>query len=151
MMAIYRAARWLFVHHVPLLPWILRGVNRIVFGVVLPPGAQLGKDVLLSYRGLGTVIHHRAVIGNRVVIGTGVTIGGRSGHDRVPVLGDDVFVGTGAKILGPVTIGEGCQIGANAVVLQDLPPHSVAVGVPARVVRVLGEHDLRPDYRKGGR
>lgn len=148
MMRIYRLARWLHLRRVPLLPWLLRALNRIVFGVVLPPSAQIGKDVLLSYQGLGIVIHRRAVIGDRVVVGTGVTIGGRSGHAQVPVIEDDVLIGTGAKVLGPVRIGRGASIGANAVVLDDVPPHGIAVGIPARVVRVGAAGDVRPDYAK---
>ena len=147
MMDIYRAARWLYLHRVPGLPWMLRAVNRIVFSVVLPPSAKVGRDVLLSYQGLGIVIHGNAVIGSGVIIGTGVTIGGRSGHAVVPVIEDDVFIGTGAKVLGPVRIGRGASIGANAVVLCDVPAGGVAVGVPAKVVKVLAEGAPRPDYR----
>ena len=147
MMRIYRLSRWLHLRGVPALPWLLRALNRIVFGVVLPPGATLGPGVLLSYQGLGTVVHRRAVIGARVVIGTCVTIGGRSGHAQVPVIEDDVFIGTGAKVLGPVRVGRGASIGANAVVLSDVPANAVVVGVPARVVRIMQGDDARPDYR----
>jgi len=148
MMRVYRLARWLHLRHVPVLPWMLRALNRMAFGIVLPPSAQLGRQVLLSYQGLGIVIHRRAVIGDRCVIGTGVTIGGRSGHVQVPVIEDDVFTGTGAKALGPVRIGRGASIGANAVVLADVPPYAVAVGVPARVVRVGAAGEARPDYAR---
>ena len=141
----YRIARWLLLHHVPLLPTLLKAYNRIVWGVVLPPSAELGPAVLLGYQGLGTVIHRRARIGARVNIGSGVTIGGRAGHDRVPVIEDDVMIGSGAKILGPVTVGRGASIGANAVVLADVPPFAVAVGVPARVVKQVDPAN-RPDY-----
>jgi serine O-acetyltransferase len=135
-MQIYRLARWLLLHRVPLLPMLLKALNRVLWAVVLPPSAELGPGVLLGYQGLGTVIHRRARIGARVNIGSGVTIGGRSGHQQVPVIEDDVLIGSGAKILGPVRIGRGASIGANAVVLADVPPGGVAVGVPARVVRV---------------
>ncbi len=150
MMRIYRLARWLHLHlrRVPLLPWLLRALNRIVFGVVLPPSAQIGKDVLLGYQGLGIVIHRNAVVGDRVQIGTGVTIGGRSGHLQVPVIEDDVFIGTGAKVLGPVRIGRGAAIGANAVALTDVPANAVPVGVPARVVRIRSSDDAGQDHRQ---
>ena len=108
--------------------------NRIVFATVLPPSVQMGKNVVLGYRGLCIVIHRRARIGNNVNIGAGVTIGGRGSFEEVPVIEDDVLIGTGAKILGPVTIGRGAQIGANAVVLCDVPAGCTAVGVPARVL-----------------
>lgn len=144
---IYRIAHWLHDRGVPLLPKLLKIVNRIVFGVVLPPTAKLGKNVLLSYQGLATVIHQRAEIGDDVVIGAGVTIGGRSGHRQVPVIGRGAMIGTGAKVLGPVRIGEYASIGANAVVLADVPPYAVAVGIPARVVRIQRPEEL-VDYKE---
>jgi serine O-acetyltransferase len=146
MIKVYRIARWLYLHRVPFLPWALKGVNRILFGVVLPPSARLGQDVLLSYQGLGTVVHRNAVIGDRVTITSGVTIGGRSGHPVVPVILEGAFIGSGAKILGPVHIGRYASIGANAVVLEDIPDYAVAVGIPARVVRISRPEDI-PDYR----
>lgn len=145
MMIIYRISHWLHLRRIPLLPWLLKGVNRILFNVVLPPAARLGKDVLLSYQGLGTVIHQDAVLGDRVVVSTGVTIGGRSGHDTVPVIGEGAYIGSGAKIIGPVRIGKFASIGANAVVLDDVPDFGVAVGIPARVIRINRPEDL-PDY-----
>lgn len=143
---IYRMAHWLHQHRVPLLPWLLKCVNRVIFSVVLPPSAMLGKDVLLSYEGLGTVIHQSAVIGNAAIIGTGVTIGGRSGQHGVPVIGQGALIGSGAKILGNIHIGAHASIGANAVVLQDVPDYGVAVGIPARVIRINRPQDI-PDYR----
>lgn len=145
---IYRLARWLHLRRVPVLPKALKILNRIVFGVVLPPSAQLGQRVLLSYQGLGTVVHQRAQIGDDVVLGAGVTVGGRSGHRQVPVIGRGAMIGTGAKVLGPVTIGEFASIGANAVVLADVPAYAIAVGIPARVVRIQDPSEL-VDYRDG--
>lgn len=146
---IHRVAHWLHRYRIPLLPWLLKSVNRIVFATVLPPGTRIGRNVLLSYEGLGTVIHRRAVIEDDAIIGAGVTIGGRSGHEAVPVIGRGAMIGTGAKVLGPVRIGAYAQIGANAVVLSDVPDHAVAVGIPARVVRI-GTPGDRPDYRNFG-
>lgn len=142
---IYRIARWLLLHKVPLLPVLLKALNRVLWGVVLPPSADLGAGVLLGYQGLGTVIHRRARIGSRVNIGSGVTIGGRAGFLQAPIIEDEVMIGSGAKILGPITIGRGASIGANAVVLSDVPPFGVAVGVPAKVVKIAGP-SARPDY-----
>lgn len=133
MQTIWRISNQLHRWHVPVLPQLCYVFNRIVFSTVVPPGARIGKEVLLGYKGLGIVIHRRAVIGNRVNIGANVTIGGRGEHYGVPVIGDDVMIGTGAKILGPVNIGKGARIGANAVVLCDVPPGATAVGVPARI------------------
>ncbi len=131
---LHRMAHWLHCRRVPLVPRLLYGINRILFSVVLPPSVIVGRDVLLGYSGLGTVIHARAVIGDRVSIGTCVTIGGRGSHQAVPVIGNDVEIGSGAKILGPIRIGDGAAIGANAVVLTDVPAGAIAVGVPARIL-----------------
>lgn len=144
---IHRLAHWLHLRGVPALPWMLRALNRIVFSVVLPPSTKVGKDVTLAYEGLGTVIHRDVVIGNGVYIGSGVTIGGRSGRIGVAVIEDGVMVGTGAKILGPVHIGRCASIGANSVVLTDVPAFAVAVGAPAKVVRINREEDI-PTYIK---
>jgi len=126
---------WLYCHKIPLLPTLGKGLLRILFGVVLPPSVCLGRDVLIGYQGLGTVIHATARIGDRVTIGTNVTIGGRSGRKGVPTIEADVYIGTGARLLGPIVIGRGAQIGANAVVLTDVPAGAVFAGVPARAIR----------------
>lgn len=141
---IHRLAHWLLLR-IPLLPTLLKIFNRVVFAVVLPPSAKIGKGVLLSYNGLGTVIHRHAEIGAGAVIGTGVTIGGRSGHVNVPVIGEGAMIGSGAKVLGPVRIGRFASIGANAVVLADVPDYAIAVGAPARVVRIMDASEV-PDY-----
>lgn len=134
MLFIFRGARFLWRHKVPFFPRILYGLNRILFSVVLPPSVSVGQDVIFGYSGLGIVVHARSQIGNRVQIGTNVTIGGRSGHYAVPIIEDDVHIGAGACILGPIRLGYGCRIGANAVVLTDVPAGATAIGVPARIV-----------------
>ncbi len=134
MARICRRSNWLHRHGVPWLPKLLYVMNRILFSAVVPPQAHIGRDVLFGYQGLGIVIHRRAVIGSRVNIGAHVTIGGRGHHHEVPVIGDGVVIGAGAKVLGPVRVGNRAQIGANAVVLQDVPDDAVAVGIPARIL-----------------
>lgn len=146
MLTLHRIAHWLWRAGVPVLPWMIKVFNRIICSVVLPPSTQVGRDVLFSYGGLGTVVHKRAVISDGAIIGTGVTIGGRSGKQEVPVIGEGAILGSGAKVLGPVKIGKYASIGANAVVLQDVPDYGVAVGVPARVVRI-DRPENRPDYK----
>ena len=91
--------------------------------------------VKFGYLGLGTVVHRDAVICDDVLVGSNVTIGGRSGHNTLPVIEAGAYIGTGARVLGPVRIGRNAVIGANAVVLNDVPANSVAVGVPARIIR----------------
>lgn len=142
---LYRISHFLWRWHVPLLPWVIKVINRIAFGAVVPPSTRIGRGVLLSYQGLATVIHKDAVIGDKVIISTCVTIGGRSGHKEAPVIEEGAFIGTGAKVLGPVRIGRYASIGANAVVLRDIPPYAVAVGIPAKVVRINRPEDI-PRY-----
>lgn len=120
---------------IPALPTMFYAMNRILFGIALPPEAQVGRGVKFAYLGLGTVVHRNAIIGDDVVVGSNVTIGGRSGHAQLPVIEAGAYIGTGARVLGPVRIGRNAVIGANAVVLCDVPANSVAVGIPARVIR----------------
>jgi serine O-acetyltransferase len=102
---------------------------------VLDPALELPRTTRLGYGGIGIVIHPEARIGERVLISHGVTIGGRGGHPGVPVIDDDVRIGAGAAILGPVHVGRGALVGANAVVLHDVRPYTVVGGVPARELK----------------
>ncbi|PYS27070.1 MAG: serine acetyltransferase [Acidobacteria bacterium] len=132
---LYRLSHDLHRSRVPLLPWLIFRFSRIAFKTVLPYTASIGRNTILNWSGLGVVIHDHAVIGENCVIGHDVTIGGH-GHDyRVPVLGNRVFVGVGAKIIGPVKIGDNTTIGANAVVMEDVPANAIVAGIPARIIR----------------
>jgi len=133
---IHRCAHALHKLQVPLLPKLIYMFNRIVFSVVLPPSVVIGRNVTLGYQGLAIVIHRRAVIEDDVNIGPGCVIGGRSHHERVPVIRQGALIGAGAKVLGPVVVGRHARVGANAVVLEDVPDGGVVVGIPARLVRV---------------
>jgi serine O-acetyltransferase len=136
LLKIHAVAHWLWKNRVPVIPTLLALFNRVVFASQIPASAQLGRGVRLNYSGLGTVIHKRAVIGDHVQIGPGVVIGGRSEIWEVPVIEDFVQIGVGAKVLGPIRIGRGASIGANAVVLDDVPPGAVVGGIPARILRI---------------
>jgi serine O-acetyltransferase len=131
----YRAARWLHLHHVPVLPRLLDFVARILFSCWVPHTAKIGRRVVLGYGGLGIVIHGDATIGDDSHIDQHVTIGGTATKFGTPQVGRGVYIGAGAKILGPIVIGDEAIIGANAVVIKDVPGNSVAVGIPARVVK----------------
>ena len=111
---------------------LLSQAARAATGIEIHPGAQLGRRLFIDH-GMGVVIGETAVVGDDVVLFHGATLGGKAMRrgKRHPTLGDNVVVGSGAKILGPVWIGDGAQIGANAVVVKDVPAHSVAVGIPA--------------------
>jgi serine O-acetyltransferase len=118
---------------------LLSQAARLLTGIEIHPGAQLGRRLFIDH-GMGVVIGETAVVGNGVLLFQGVTLGGRSmvHGKRHPTLGDNVTVGAGAKILGAVSIGSGVQVGANAVVITDVPADHIAVGVPARIRRNPG-------------
>jgi len=132
---LYLVARTLFEIHVPVLPKLIQLLIRLMFGCSIPYTAKIGKNTVLGYGGLGIVIHARCVIGENCVIGPGVTLGGTSHRYEVPILGANVLVGTGAKILGPVNIGNNVVIGANAVVNKNVPDNSLVGGVPAKIIK----------------
>ena len=133
---IHQIAHWLKRHHIPLLPGLLTLLIFLLYNSKVPAGAKIGKGTRLGYGGIGVVIHDRAVIGADVMIGPNVTIGGRSGHYEVPVIGDRVEISTGAKVLGPIKIGNNVIIGANAVVIKDVPDNVIVAGVPAKIIRI---------------
>lgn len=110
-------------------------VNRFFTGIEIHPGAQIGKNLFIDH-GMGIVIGETAVIGDHCILYHQVTLGGtgKERGKRHPTLGDGVLVSTGAKVLGPIHLGSGCKIGANAVVLKDVPQNTTAVGIPARIV-----------------
>ncbi len=111
--------------------------SRWLTGIEIHPAAIIGNRVFIDH-GMGVVIGETAVIGNDCTIYQGVTLGGTSliKHKRHPTLGNDVIVSAGAKVLGNINIGDGVNIGANAVVLHDIPPYSTAVGIPAKVIKI---------------
>ncbi|MGB8298140.1 MAG: serine acetyltransferase [Polyangia bacterium] len=106
-------------------------------GIILPREAQLGKDFHLVHAG-NTKIHPQSVIGDRVGIMHDVTLGTTPDGCGVPTIGDDVFIGAGAKILGAVKIGDRARVAANSLVISDVPPDTTAIGVPARILRYTG-------------
>ena len=114
--------------------------SRFLTGVEIHPGAKLGHGILIDH-GSGVVIGETAEIGDDCLLYHGVTLGG-TGKDsgkRHPTIGNNVLIGTGAKVLGPFKVGDNSRIAANSVVLSEVPPDSTAVGIPARIVRIAGQ------------
>lgn len=112
-------------------------------GIEIHPGAKIGRGLFIDH-GAGVVIGETAEVGDNVTIYHGVTLGG-TGKDegkRHPTVGDNVLLGTGCKVLGPITIGENSRVGANSVVLKCIPANATAIGIPARVVRINGSKVL---------
>jgi serine O-acetyltransferase len=144
-MTLYRVGHWCHVRHVPIVPQVMYRLIFLLAGAVVPMSVEIGEGTVLAYGGNGVVLHDRARIGRNVVIAPQVTLGGRNGLEDVPVVEDDCYIGSGAKVLGPIRIGRGAHIGANAVVIKDVPEFAVAAGVPARILRVgTMPHHHRP-------
>ncbi len=131
----YKVSRVLYLHNIPILPMLIKGAIRILWGGVIPYQADIGEGTLIGYQGIGVVVHKNCVIGKNCHISQNVTLGGNTVSPDVPVLGDNVEVGAGANIIGPVHIGNNVTIGAGAVVVRDLPDNCVAVGVPAEIIK----------------
>ena len=132
----YKASRVLYLHNIPMFPMLIKGLIRILWGAVIPYQADIGEGTQIGYQGIGVVIHKRCVIGKNCHISQNVTFGGGGGPEGVPTVGDDCSFGAGSVILGGIHIGNNVQVGANAVVLSDLPENSVAVGIPAKVIKI---------------
>lgn len=135
----YRTANWCFRHNLKFLARWISQRSRHKTGIEIHPGATIGKGLFIDH-GMGVVIGETTVIGDNCTIYQNVTLGG-TGKDhgkRHPTLGNNVLVGAGAKVLGPFTVGDNARIAAGAVVLNEVPPNSTAVGVPARIVRING-------------
>jgi serine O-acetyltransferase len=130
---IWRCARTLHLWRIPLIPFLLQQFSRVVFCCLVPYKTRMGRNVHLNHLGMGIIINPDSVIGSNVKINQHVTIGG-SGEGGCPVIEDDVYIGAGAKVLGGIRIGRGAKIGANAVVLCDVPEGATAVGIPARII-----------------
>lgn len=154
-MIFHKLSHFLYKIKVPLIPRLISHLSRWLTGIEIHPGARFGKRVFIDH-GKGVVIGETSEIGNDVVIYQGVTLGGTSTKKvkRHPTLGNSIVVGCGAKILGNIKIGDNCQIGANSVVIKDVPPNSTVVGIPARIVLHEGRkvherdplnHNLMPD------
>ncbi len=130
----HRTAHWFWTHKLRLIGRLLSHMGRFVTGIEIHPGARIGKRFFIDH-GMGVVIGETTEIGDDVLMYQGVVLGGTSQkkEKRHPTIGNDVVVGTGATVLGPITIGDGARVGAGSVVIQDVPPGASVVGVPGRV------------------
>ena len=150
----HRIAHWFHKKGLRFIPRLISAFGMFLTMVDIHPGANIGRRVFIDH-GVGVVIGETAIIGNDVIIYQQVTLGGvnSSKEKRHPTIGDNVVVGAGAKVLGNITIGPGAKIGANSVVIKDVPPFATAVGIPARVILCKEEgsrlsHDMMPDVNK---
>jgi serine O-acetyltransferase len=132
---LYRVSHLLWVRRVPFLPRLISQLARFLTGIEIHPGATIGRGFFIDH-GMGVVVGETAEIGDWVMLYQGVTLGGtgKQRGKRHPTVEDDAIIGVGAIVLGAITIGKGARVGGGAVVVKDVPPHSTAVGVPARIV-----------------
>ena len=148
---LHRLAHRLHNANVPLLPRLISQISRFLTGIEIHPGAKIGRRFFIDH-GMGVVIGETAEIGDDVLLYQGVTLGGTGNEQgkRHPTLGNNVVVGTGAKVLGSIRIGNNVKIGAGSVVVRPVPDYSTVVGIPGRVVRQrvpegMLDHGMLPD------
>lgn len=149
----HRLAHWLYQKRVPFFPRFISQVSRFLTGIEIHPGAAIGRRFFIDH-GMGVVIGETSEIGDDVLIYQGVTLGGTGNEQgkRHPTIGNNVVIGTGAKVLGSIRIGNHVKIGAGSVVVRPVPDYSTVVGIPGRVVRTRSagaddvlEHGQLPD------
>lgn len=147
----HRIAHWFWKSELFFLGRFTSQVSRFITGIEIHPGAKIGRNFFIDH-GMGVVIGETAEIGDNVTMYHGVTLGGVT-WDKVkrhPTIGDDVVIGSGAKVLGPFTVGKGSKIGSNSVVVKEVPPNSSVVGIPGRVVMAAEEKkEGKPDLEHG--
>lgn len=140
----HRMAHFLYRHNWKFFARLISQWSRFWTGIEIHPGAKIGKRLVIDH-GSGIVIGETTEIGDDVLIYQGATLGG-TGKDkgkRHPTIGNNVLIGSGARVLGPFRVGDNSRIASNAVVLKEVPPDSTAVGVPAQIVRIAG---VKTDY-----
>jgi serine O-acetyltransferase len=137
---LHRLAHWLYRRKAPLVPRVISQISRLFTGIEIHPGATIGRRFFIDH-GMGVVIGETTEIGDDVLLYQGVTLGGtgKEKGKRHPTIGNHVVIGTGAKVLGNIRIGDCVKIGAGSVVVHPVPDHSTVVGIPGRVVRSRSE------------
>lgn len=144
----HRIAHWLFLRRIFTLARIISQTSRFFTGIEIHPGAQIGQRLFIDH-GMGVVIGETCEIGDDVVLYQGVTLGGtgKEKGKRHPTIGNHVVIGSGAKVLGSFKIGDGSFVGANAVVLREVPKNSTVVGIPGKLVQRNGSRVDSLDHR----
>ncbi len=148
---LHRAAHWFWMKKLYFLGRLTSHLGRFLTGIEIHPGAKIGKGFFIDH-GMGVVIGETAEIGDNCTLYHGVTLGGTSWakEKRHPTLGNNVIVGSGAKILGPFTVGDNSKIGSNSVVVKEVPANSTVVGIPGRIVMSDGQpQEPRVDLEHG--
>lgn len=142
---LHRIAHFLWRLRIPFIPRFISQTSRFITGLEIHPGATIGEGFFVDH-GAGVVIGETAVIGKNVIIFHNVTLGGTGNHSgkRHPTIGNNVLIGTGATLLGPLTVGDNVKIGTNSfIVMRDVPPNTTVTGTPARIVKWNGRKVYR--------
>jgi serine O-acetyltransferase len=146
----HRISHWFWKHDLFFIGRFISHMGRFCTGIEIHPGARIGKGFFIDH-GMGVVIGETAEIGDNVTLYHGVTLGGVSWEKtkRHPTIGDNVVIGSGAKILGPFTVGKGSKIGSNSVVVKEVPANSTVVGIPGKIVMSTERTSERVDLEHG--
>ncbi|RUR35232.1 serine acetyltransferase [Clostridium perfringens] len=134
-MSLYRVSRKLYLKKMFFLAKMIMKYNNKRHNSYIPYTADIGEGSKFAYGGIGVVLHSKCKIGKNCIIGQCVTIGGRTNHGGPPHIGDNVYIGPGARLLGGFYVGNDSIIGANAVVIKDVPKNAVVAGVPSKIIK----------------
>lgn len=140
---LHRIGHFFYQKKIPLLPRLFRFIVFLLYNSDIPSSVIIGKNTLFGHSGIGVVIHQDAIIGDDCMIGQGITIGGRSKNRIVPTIGNKVYIAAGARVLGPIKIGNNVIIAPNAVVIKDVPNNCIVGGIPAKILK---ENILYDDF-----
>ncbi|MCC0784097.1 serine O-acetyltransferase [Clostridioides sp. ES-S-0108-01] len=148
-MIMHRVAHALYKKKMLFTARLISQISRFMTGIEIHPGAKMGEGILIDH-GMGVVIGETAEVGNRVTIYQGATLGatGKDTGKRHPTVGDDVLIGAGTKILGPLNIGSNSKIGANSVVVKDVPNDATVVGIPAKIVKIRNLEPVKKNKKE---
>jgi serine O-acetyltransferase len=143
---LHHLSHWLWLHNLRFLARFTSQVARLLTGIEIHPGAEIGRRLFIDH-GMGTVIGETTIVGDDVTLYQGVTLGGtgKEKGKRHPTLGNNISIGSGAKLLGNITIGDNVRVGAGSVVLRNVPPNSTVVGVPGHIVLREGKRVVITD------
>ncbi|MFT4800282.1 MAG: serine O-acetyltransferase [Flavobacteriaceae bacterium] len=131
---IYRIGNFFYRNNIYIIPKFLTLLNRFLFSVWIPSSIKIGKNFKMGYWGLGTVLHSHIVIGQNCHINQNVTVGRNFGDKKVPIIGDNVYIGAGSVIFGEITIGDNVIIGSNSVINKSIPENHIVAGNPFRIL-----------------
>lgn len=139
-LVLYRIAHFVLKIKIPIVPRFISQCAKFITGIEIHPGARIGQGVFIDH-GMGVIIGETSIVGDNVTFFQGVTLGGTGKEQgkRHPTIGNNVVIGAGAKVLGDISIGDNSYVGANAVVIKNIPPNSTVVGVPGRLAKQDGK------------